>query len=419
MTRTSTTLAMTGLLVVVALIGVALVLAARLRRSRFGQRSESELMQGYLDAQDVDCEVGRALDPLWKDKVVLVFGGGGSIGGRLVELLAHRPARKFVVVDHDENGLYRLQRRLQQEWPAGQVRDRFHFELADVVDEQKMAQICRQHRPHIAFHYANYKSSAFGNKAGSAFVNTNIGGTLNILRAMESNPDLERFVYISSDKAESASQNYGRTKRICEILIRTEATIRPEIEWASLRYCNVLDAAGSFAIPTFREQILNGHRVTVRKLPDGSIPDRFFISLDLAASLAMVTARKAKDGNILSLDADRIRPVRIDEVVRTLAIEAGISDVDAWLEKNIDFVPAEVGEKGSESLGSGEPLPDAPLVTIADRWLDDPALVHDAVRSIVKAAPDMAPEDVSEALIAALNTVSTPRSAPSLATPLD
>jgi O-antigen biosynthesis protein WbqV len=335
----------------------------RLRRLRFAQRSEADLLAPYLDHQQLSVRLEERDHAYLRDAVVLVIGAGGTIARELVgQLDAARP-RLVVLVDNNENGLYALVRWLGLHRPG--LVDRVRPELANIRDRERTEALFAQYRPDVVFHYANYKSASLGNSSPYGFVLVNVGGTRNVLTAVDRTPSVRRVVYISSDKAESASQTYGRTKRVAELLVQAHAQRNPAVRYVCVRYCNVLDAAGSFAIPTFRQQILTGAPVTVRTFPGGVVPDRYFITIAAAARLAIVGGALAGRGNVLSLDSHRVAALRIDDLVRILARAYGVRDVEGWFGRRVRFVAADPGEKRSEELGTGTPVQGVPLVEVA------------------------------------------------------
>jgi nucleoside-diphosphate-sugar epimerase len=392
------------LLVLASLIIVALALLVvrarrRIARLAFLHRGESDLLRPYLDGQHLETPLDAADCAYLHDSVVFVVGAGGSIAGELVAQLTGCRCRQVVLIDNNENGLYALRRRLAIRDPGLHARTR--VELANVRDRDRIDALFDTYRPNVVFHYANYKSAALGNHSPYGFVLVNVGGTRNVLRAVDRTPSVRRVVYISSDKAQEASQTYGRTKRVAELMVLARAQHNDGVRYAILRYCNVLDAAGSFAIPTFRQQIAAGQPVTVRRLPDGDVPDRYFITLTVAARLAVRAGATAGRGTVLSLDERRVSPLPIDDLVVILARAFGVRDVDRWFRRNVRFVAAEPGEKRSEALGVGTPVPGAPLIELAAPGPIDAEALDGAVSDLLsrtrgQAALDGIPQRLAE-----------------------
>ena len=362
-----------------------------LRRVRFAQRSEGELLGDYLRRQDLRIDWDQHDIGYLTDGIVFVIGGGGTIGGRLAQELGPAGYQRLVLVDNDENGLYRVGRTLLA---LGHRQDALRLELVDVRDRVAVEHLFAVHRPTVVFHYANYKSAALGESSARAFVRVNVAGMSALLDVAGRTPSVETFVYLSSDKAEKASTTYGRTKRVCELLVRAAADGGREagggadspatpIRFATMRYCNVLDAAGSFAIPTFRDQILAGHRITIRRMPDGSIPDRYFVDIRTAAQAALLAGAHAGQAEVFSLNADHIAPIGIDEVALMLARAAGVRDPQGWCRRNISYVAATPGEKASELLGQGVAVAASPLTNLLAPAAAERAAFLSSVRELL------------------------------------
>lgn len=350
-----------GILAVV----VALTMAARARRlgrrMRFAQSTESELLRTYLARQDLRIDLARHDLTYLAGAVVFIVGAGGTIGGRLAEELKAFAYRRLVLIDNNENGLYRVRRHLIE---AGLSADDVVVELANVRDRAMLDELFDRYQPQVVFHYANYKSAALGGVCPRAFVRVNVAGTANLLDAVHRTSSVRTVVYISSDKAEAASTNYGLTKRVCELLVHVHALSNPRVRYACMRYCNILDAAGSFAVATFREQITLGEPVTVRRLPDGGVPNRYFMPIKTAAMVALVAGASPGHGDVYSVDASHLDPISIEDLVRLLARQWGVRNVERWVRRNVVYVDSTPGEKQAESLGVGSAVPASPLVNL-------------------------------------------------------
>jgi FlaA1/EpsC-like NDP-sugar epimerase len=359
----------------VLLLGSRAVWCERaLQRARFMQRSEAELLSDYLCRQDLRIDWDKHDISYLAGGVVFVIGGGGTIGAQLAQELSRAGYHRLVLIDSDENGLYRVGRRLLE---LGHRRDALRLELTDVRDRVAVEHLFATHRPTAVFHYANYKSAVLGESSARAFVRVNVAGISTLLDVACRTSSVDTFVYISSDKAERASTTYGRTKRVCEMLVRAAAdadngagdrTGNPQaapIRFATMRYCNVLDAAGSFAIPAFRDQINAGGRITIRRMPDGSVPNRYFVDIRTAAQTALLAGAHAGQAEVFSLNSEQIAPIGIDEVAQMVARAAGVRDRRRWFRRNVQYVAAAAGEKASELLGHGSAVPASPLVKLS------------------------------------------------------
>lgn len=350
-------------------------------RSASGQpwhiRSEEELLRPYLDHQRLDFD-GASHDVSYlDDSVVMITGGGGSIGSRLASLLlSSSTCRRVVLVDNSEDGLYSF-------WSTTMRSDRdveLDVELVDIRDRASLQRVLDHHRPDVVFHYANYKSAALGELVPTEFAQVNISGTLNLLDAARDS--VGTFVYISSDKAECPTTTYGRTKRLSELLLAAWSR-KVSMNCASIRYCNVLDAAGSYAIPTFRRQLLEATDITIRRHADGRIPDRYFVDMRTALLAAVVAGSHAAQGQVFTFDREQLSAISMVDLVATIARASGRRASHRWLEHAITYTDLMPGEKISELLGTGERLPGSPLACIAPpAGLDGPELLT-AARALV------------------------------------
>jgi|GEM_PF-1459819 len=350
--------------------------------------TEEELLEDYLNKQtalkfDLLPESTAYLD----GKVIMIVGAGGTIGAELSRQLSAGNIKQLLVIDNNENSIYDLRRELKERY--GIPDEKLVYHLADVRNPKKIESLFVKYKPNIVFHYGNYKSLLMGNVSPGEFASNNIGGTRNLLQAACTCPSVERFIYISSDKAENPSQSYGRTKRINELLVMAYAHNYPKIKFGSLRYCNVLDAAGSFAIQTFKDQIINGRKVTIRRMENGDIPDRYFISLSTAAKLAIKAGNECNRGEVFSLDENETIPIKIDALVKMLARKLGVGDVDSWFDKNVEFISGERGEKKSEELGMGDHLLGAPMIKMPVIGYPDGKLLNDYIDRLLSLSDDV------------------------------
>lgn len=401
------TLAVALGILVVALAWGAAWCRRTLRRTEFAQRSEAQLLRSHLGEQDLRIDLSQHDLGYLDGAVVFIVGGGGTIGGRLAHELGALHYRLLVLVDNDEDGLYRTLRRLLAQ---GHSPEAVSVELADVRDGIALARLFDRYRPEVVFHYANYKSATLGESSPRAFVRVNVAGMVNLLDEVRRSDSVRTFVYVSSDKAESASTAYGRTKRVCELLLHAEATHsrtagRPSpVRYASIRYCNVLDAAGSFAIPTFRDQILAVDPVTVRRMADGSIPNRYFMDIRTAAMIAVVAGAHGRDANVYSLNSRLVAPIDVDEIVRTIAREYGVRNIGRWFDRHVTYVPGSRGEKTSEALGTGTPVPGCPLVDLHAPGPSDTRAFRESVGELLAASEKSDGTELVDLLDALLRT---------------
>ncbi len=206
----------------------------------------------------------------------LVAGAAGSIGSEVCAQLLEAGARRLVIVDIDENGLYLLKRRLDRRFPERTVVP----EVGDIRDAARLEAIFGRHRPVDVFHAAARKQVPLMEGAPGEAVKTNVFGTLNLARAATGS-GVERFVYMSSDKAVQPISVMGATKRLGEMLMRRRDETS-STRFSVVRFGNVLDSAGS-VVPLFREQIEAGGPVTVTHIE----ARRFFMTISEAVGVVL------------------------------------------------------------------------------------------------------------------------------------
>ncbi len=263
----------------------------------------------------------------------LVAGAAGSIGSEVCAQLLEAGARRLVLLDVDENGLYLLKRRLDRLYPERLVVP----EVGDIRDAPRLAAIFGQHRPVDVFHAAARKQVPLMERAPGEAVKTNVFGTLNLARAA-ADCGAERFVFMSSDKAVRPVSVMGASKRLGETLMRLQdqtSTTR----FSVVRFGNVLDSAGS-VVPLFREQIEAGGPVTVTD-PEAR---RYFMTISEAVGVAL-RAAYGDYGGLCVLEMGE--QIRISHLARLMITASGrIPDVDV----KIVYTGLRPGEKLDEEL---------------------------------------------------------------------
>lgn len=269
-----------------------------------------------------------------EDKVVIVTGGGGSIGSELCRQIMRFSPKKLVVLDIYENNAYELQMELNQKYPNNKP----DVIIGSVRDMARMEDIFEQYRPSIVFHAAAHKHVPLMEDSPGEAIKNNVFGTLNVAKC-SSKFGVKRFVMISTDKAVNPTNIMGATKRICEMIVQCMQQ-NSQTEFAMVRFGNVLGSNGS-VIPLFKKQIEQGGPVTVT---DKRIT-RFFMTIPEAAQLVLQAASYAKGGEIFVLDMGE--PVKIYDLARNLIKLSGYQpDVDI----QIEFCGLRPGEKLYEEL---------------------------------------------------------------------
>ncbi|MBQ2750011.1 MAG: polysaccharide biosynthesis protein [Clostridia bacterium] len=292
-----------------------------------------------VDAQDL---LGR--DPIQvneKDildyisgKVVLVTGGGGSIGSELCRQIARANPKQLVIFDIYENNAYEIQMDLRRNHPKLNL----EVMIGSVRDKKRLEQIFERFHPEIVFHAAAHKHVPLMEDSPNEAIKNNVFGTYKTAKTA-AEYGVKRFVLISTDKAVNPTNIMGASKRLCEMVVqmmnRESAT-----EFVAVRFGNVLGSNGS-VIPLFKKQIEAGGPVTVTH------PDiiRYFMTIPEAVGLVLQAGAYAKGGEIFVLDMGE--PVKIDTMARNLIRLSGYEpDVDI----EVRYTGLRPGEKLYEEL---------------------------------------------------------------------
>lgn len=241
-----------------------------------------------------------------RGKVVMVTGGGGSIGSELCRQIAKRDPKELVVVDIYENNAYDLQQELKMEY-----HDKLNLkvEIASVRDREKVRELMDYYRPQIIFHAAAHKHVPLMEECPEEAVKNNVFGTYNVVHAADEF-GVEKFVLISTDKAVNPTNVMGATKRFCEMILQSMKGVS-KTQYAAVRFGNVLGSNGS-VIPLFRRQIEAGGPVTVT---DKKII-RYFMTIPEAAQLVLEAGAMAGTAEVFVLDMGQ--PVKILDLAENL-----------------------------------------------------------------------------------------------------
>ena len=231
------------------------------------------------------------LKSYYEGKVVLVTGGGGSIGSELCRQVASCHPAKLIILDIYENNAYDIQQELIRKYGASL---NLCVEIASVRDVARMDCVFNHYRPQIVFHAAAHKHVPLMEHSNCEAIKNNVMGTYNTANMAEKY-GAERFVLISTDKAVNPTNVMGASKRMCEMVVLSRRDSKTE--FTAVRFGNVLGSNGS-VIPLFRAQIERGGPVTIT---DKRII-RYFMTIPEASRLVMVAGSMAKDGELFVLD---------------------------------------------------------------------------------------------------------------------
>lgn len=279
-----------------------------------------------VDAQEVRSFV--------EGRVVLVTGGGGSIGSELCRQIARDNPKQLVIFDVYENNAYAIQQELRHDYPELDLVTL----IGSVRNEARVRDVFATYRPDLVFHAAAHKHVPLMEDSPNEAIKNNVMGTLKCARAAL-DYGTKRFVLISTDKAVNPTNVMGASKRLCEMVVqmmdRRADALGKDTDYVAVRFGNVLGSNGS-VVPLFERQIAEGGPVTVTH-PEIT---RFFMTIPEAVSLVLQSACYAAGGEIFVLDMGE--PVRIADMARKLIRLAGYEpDVDI----RIEYTGLRPGEK--------------------------------------------------------------------------
>ena len=252
-------------------------------------------------------------------KVVMVTGGGGSIGSELCRQIAMHNPKKLVLVDIYENNAYDLQQELKLKHGANL---NLCVEIASVRDAAKVDLLFRRYRPQVVFHAAAHKHVPLMEGCPEEAIKNNVFGTYNVANAAGTYR-AEKFVLISTDKAVNPTNVMGASKRLCEMVVQSMQSYK-NTTFVAVRFGNVLGSNGS-VIPLFKRQLANGGPLTIT---DKRII-RYFMTIPEAAQLVMQAGAMAERCQVFVLDMGK--PVKILDLAENLVRMAGLTpyvDVD-------------------------------------------------------------------------------------------
>ena len=270
------------------------------------------------------------------DEVVLVTGGGGSIGSELCRQIARYNPEKIVIFDIYENNAYALKNSLDMQYfgtPQIEIR------IGSVREEERLREVFEEFHPTSVFHAAAHKHVPLMEESPYEAIKNNILGTFNTAKVADEF-GVRNFVLLSTDKAVNPTNVMGATKRCCELVIQHFAKISKTTKFAAVRFGNVLGSNGS-VIPLFKEQLEHGGPLTVTH-PEIT---RYFMTIPEAAQLVVQAGGLAKGGEIFVLDMGE--PVKILTLAEKLI---KLSGYEPYVDIDIQFTGLRPGEKLYEEL---------------------------------------------------------------------
>ena len=290
-------------------------------------------LKDLLGREEVKLDKSGISDYL-TNKVVLVTGGGGSIGSELCRQIATFKPKKLLILDIYENNAYDLQNELNRNIPQLDK----EVLIASVRDKRRLEEIFEEYKPNVIFHAAAHKHVPLMEVNPQEAIKNNVVGTLNVAECADKYK-CDKFVLISTDKAVNPTNVMGATKRLCEMIVQAINT-KSKTDYVAVRFGNVLGSNGS-VIPLFQKQILEGGPVT---LTHRDIV-RYFMLIPEAAQLVLQAGAYAKGGEIFVLDMGK--PVKIYDLAINLI---KLSGFEPFKDIDIKITGLRPGEKLYEEL---------------------------------------------------------------------
>lgn len=290
-------------------------------------------IEDLLGREVIDVNSNTLLDYI-QDKVVLVTGGGGTIGSELCRQIALHSPKKLIIFDIYENNAYTIQNELKFNFPELELITL----IGSVRDSKRLDYVFSTYRPQLVYHAAAHKHVPLMEDSPNEAIKNNVFGTLKTAQCAD-RYNAEKMVLISSDKAVNPTNIMGASKRICEMIIQTYNK-HSNTDFVAVRFGNVLGSNGS-VIPLFKDQIKHGGPVTVT---DPNII-RYFMTIPEAVSLVLEAGANAKGGEIFVLDMGK--PVKILELAENLIRLSGFKP---YKDIDIVFTGLRPGEKLYEEL---------------------------------------------------------------------
>jgi FlaA1/EpsC-like NDP-sugar epimerase len=306
-----------------------------------------------------------------QDRVVLVTGAGGSIGAELCRQVARVGPAAIVLLGHGENSIFDIANLLREAHPALPV----HEVIADVRNEGRLADIFHRHQPDVVFHAAAHKHVRLMESHPEEAITNNVLGTRALVDAAVA-AGVERFVFVSTDKAVAPTSIMGASKRVAELIVR-DAAHTHQRAFVSVRFGNVLGSRGS-VVPEFKRQIDRGGPITITH-PDAK---RFFMTIPEAVYLVLKAGGLSESGELFVLNMGE--PVRVIDLAHDMLRLSRLTPDDV----PIRLIGLRPGEKLEEALWEPDSIVEAAGDTDVFRVLEPGSVIHSV--NLQRAIDDLA-----------------------------
>jgi len=295
-------------------------------------------VEDLLEREEISLD-NEGLKEFIKDEVVLVTGGGGSIGSELSRQIFNLKPKTLIIFDIYENNAYDIQMELEREkYKRKNIDTKIKVLIGSVYNYERLKKVFERYNPTLVFHAAAYKHVPLMEDSPEEAIRTNVLGTYNTAK-LSNEYKVKKMVLVSSDKAVRPTNVMGATKRYAEMIIGNFNTLG-NTKYSSVRFGNVLGSNGS-VIPLFKKQIEDGGPITVTHKDI----TRFFMTIPEAVGLILQSAVYASGGEIFILDMGE--PVKIYDLASKMIMLSGLKpNIDI----KIDVVGLRPGEKLYEEL---------------------------------------------------------------------
>ena len=251
----------------------------------------------------------------YKDKVILITGGGGSIGSELCRQIAKMGPKQLIILDIYENCAYDIQQELKRKYNGNL---NLQVEICSITNMNALERVFETYRPQIVINAAAHKHVPLMEHNVIEAIENNVFGCKNVIDCCEKY-EAERFMMVSTDKAVNPTNVMGATKRMCEMIAQS-ASLTGKVKYSATRFGNVLGSAGS-VIPLFKRQIAEGGPVTIT---DKRII-RYFMTIPEASQLVLASGAMAKNGELFVLDMGK--PVKILDLAESMIRLTGAKNI--------------------------------------------------------------------------------------------